>query len=90
MLHPHREHRHKVNLKDLKEHDLGMMGVMVHVLGDAVNNIGVIIAAAVIWRTDFPGRYYADPAVGLFIAGMILWSSIPLGMPPRSSLFCIH
>jgi Co/Zn/Cd efflux system component len=56
------------------------MGVLLHVLGDAVNNVGVIIASLVIWRTDSPGRYYADPAVGLAIALMILLSSIPLGM----------
>lgn len=55
------------------------MGVLIHVLGDAANNVGVIIAAAVIWKTNYPGRFYADPAVSMAIAFMIFFSSIPLG-----------
>lgn len=55
-----------------------MLGVMIHVMGDAVNNIGVIIAAVVIWKTNYAGRYYADPAAGIGISLMIFLSSIPL------------
>jgi len=44
----HIDHRHKVTASKLSGHDLGMMGVTIHVIGDAVNNIGVIIAALVI------------------------------------------
>jgi hypothetical protein len=40
-----------------------MMGVLIHVLGDAANNLGVIIAALVIWKATYDGRHYADPAV---------------------------
>ncbi|UZP45586.1 hypothetical protein NXS19_013398 [Fusarium pseudograminearum] len=58
--------------------DLGMLGVFIHVLGDAVNNIGVIIAAVIIWKAEGQGRYYADPAVGVFISLMILASAVPL------------
>jgi solute carrier family 30 (zinc transporter), member 1 len=60
-------------------HDLGMMGILLHVCGDAVNNIGVIIAALVIWKTDSPNRFYADPAVSMAISLMIFISSLPLG-----------
>lgn len=55
-----------------------MMGVLIHVLGDCANNVGVIIAAAVIWFAHYEGRYYADPAVSMGIAVMIFLSSIPL------------
>lgn len=55
-----------------------MMGVFIHVLGDAGNNLGVIIAALVISLTHYGGRYYADPAVSMGISLMILASSIPL------------
>lgn len=55
-----------------------MMGVLVHVIGDAINNIGVIIAAAVIWKAKYEGRFYADPGVSMGIAIMILLSSLPL------------
>jgi zinc transporter 1 len=55
-----------------------MLGVFIHVLGDAINNIGVIIAAVIIWKVEGEGRYYADPTVGVFISIMILLSAIPL------------
>lgn len=57
-----------------------MMGVLIHVLGDCANNIGVVIAAAVIWFASYGGRFYADPAVSMGIAIMIFISSIPLSM----------
>ncbi|KAF2113965.1 cation efflux family-domain-containing protein, partial [Lophiotrema nucula] len=58
--------------------DLGIMGVLIHLIGDAINNIGVIIAALIIWLTKSNARFYADPAVSMWIAIMILASSIPL------------
>lgn len=56
-----------------------MAGVMLHVAGDAFNNIGVIIAGVIVWKTSSPNRYYADPAVSMAIALMILLSALPLG-----------
>ncbi len=55
-----------------------MIGVMTHIMGDCVNNIGVMIAALVIWKTSPQARFYADPAAGLGIAIVILLSSLPL------------
>lgn len=60
------------------DRDLGMLGVLIHVIGDAINNIGVMIAAVVIWKTEGYGRYYIDPAVSVFIGIMILLSALPL------------
>jgi len=76
--HPHHNHRHKLTASKLQGHDLGMMGVLIHVLGDALNNVGVIIAALVIWLANYPGRFYADPAVSMGTSILILLSSIPL------------
>ncbi|KAK1966001.1 cation diffusion facilitator family transporter [Colletotrichum sublineola] len=58
--------------------DLGMLGVMIHVIGDAINNAGVIVAAVIIWRGNVDARFYADPAVSLFIALIIIASAWPL------------
>ncbi|KAI0853373.1 cation efflux protein [Daldinia vernicosa] len=58
--------------------DMGMNAMILHVLGDALGNVGVIATALIIWLTDWPGRYYADPAVSLFITLIILRSAIPL------------
>ncbi|CAK7262907.1 hypothetical protein SEPCBS57363_000291 [Sporothrix epigloea] len=74
----HAEHRHLTVRAKGGGRDLNMLGALVHVLGDAANNVGVIIAAVVIWKTHYPGRFYADPGVSMAIALMILLSSIPL------------
>jgi zinc transporter 1 len=58
--------------------DLNMRGVFLHVMGDALGNIGVIVTALIIWLTTFPGRYYFDPAISLVITVIILASAIPL------------
>jgi Co/Zn/Cd efflux system component len=49
------------------------------VLGDAFNNLGVIIAAAVIWKTTFPARYYADPAASMGIGLVLILTALNLG-----------
>ncbi|KAH7238569.1 cation efflux protein [Fusarium tricinctum] len=74
----HYEHKHRTVAVGSPGRDLGMMGVLIHVLGDAINNIGVITAAIIVWKAKGEGRYYADPAVGVFISIMILLSAIPL------------
>ncbi|KAF3764393.1 cation efflux protein [Cryphonectria parasitica EP155] len=58
--------------------DMGMNAMILHVLGDALGNVGVIVTALIIWLTDWPGKYYADPAVSLFITLIILKSALPL------------
>ncbi|OJD18518.1 hypothetical protein AJ78_01434 [Emergomyces pasteurianus Ep9510] len=75
----HENHRHTNNSNSIKmSHDLGAMGVFLHVVGDAINNLGVIIAALVIWKATHEGRYYADPGVSTGIGILILASAIPL------------
>ncbi|KAF2469259.1 cation efflux protein [Lindgomyces ingoldianus] len=79
--HSHEDHASHIHLTSPSKPqgmDLGIMGVLIHVLGDALNNIGVIIAALIIWFTKPSGRFYADPAVSMWIAIMILASAIPL------------
>lgn len=58
--------------------DLNMRGVFLHVMGDALGNIGVIASALIIWLTDYSWRYYSDPAISLVITLIILGSAIPL------------
>jgi zinc transporter 1 len=74
----HKEHRHKVSNSD-NHRDYGIAGVLIHIAGDAFNNIGVIIAGLVIWKSTSPNRYYADPTVSMAIAIIILLSAVPLG-----------
>ncbi|GAB7363524.1 hypothetical protein MBLNU230_g3793t1 [Neophaeotheca triangularis] len=58
--------------------DLNMRGVFLHVMGDALGNIGVIASALFIWLTDYSWRFYSDPAISLIITIIILGSAIPL------------
>ncbi|KAI0872408.1 cation efflux protein [Hypoxylon argillaceum] len=80
----HDDHHHtKPKSKSKKGHghnhaDMGMNAMVLHVIGDALGNVGVIATALIIWLTEWPGRYYADPAVSLFITLIILKSAIPL------------
>ncbi|CAR28816.1 hypothetical protein ZYGR_0U01750 [Zygosaccharomyces rouxii] len=57
---------------------LNMHGVFLHVAGDALGNIGVILAALVIWKTDYSWKQYTDPAVSLIITCLIFASALPL------------
>lgn len=77
----HSQHRHKSgpDKNNDRTGDLGMMGVLIHVIGDATNNLGVTIASSIIWKAEYQGKYYADPAISMGISIMISLSSIPLG-----------
>ncbi|TPX09282.1 uncharacterized protein E0L32_009474 [Thyridium curvatum] len=79
----HNRHHHNDPQKAAKGHghshgDMGMNAMVLHVIGDALGNIGVIITALVIWKTDIPGKFYTDPLVSLFITLIILKSALPL------------
>ncbi|KAF1836389.1 cation efflux protein [Decorospora gaudefroyi] len=74
----HANHMHVLAKPKKHGMDLGILAVLIHVIGDAINNIGVIISAVIIWFVKSPSRFYADPAVSMWIAIMILLSAIPL------------
>jgi cobalt-zinc-cadmium efflux system protein len=53
--------------------DLNVRSAWLHVLGDTLSSLGVIISAAVIYYT---GWAYADPVAGLFIGTIIITGGI--------------
>lgn len=59
-------------LREHDHHDLNVRGAFLHVLGDALGSVGVIVAAVVIALT---GWTPVDAIVSFLIAGLILWSS---------------
>lgn len=59
-------------LKKEAEHDLNIRGAYIHMLGDALSAIGVVIAGVFILLT---GDSIADPLVSILIGIFILWSS---------------
>ncbi|KAL8635280.1 MAG: hypothetical protein Q9228_007214, partial [Teloschistes exilis] len=75
--HPHHHNNHPQPVMS-SGYDLGMLGVLLHVISDAINNIGIIAVAIIIAYTHSPTRFYADPAISLAISAMILLSAYPL------------
>lgn len=56
-------------------------GVFLHVLGDALGNVGVIATGLFIWLTNYSWRFYFDPAISFLITCIIFSSALPLGKP---------
>ncbi|KAI4237716.1 MAG: hypothetical protein LQ349_001643 [Xanthoria aureola] len=59
-------------------HDLNMAGVFLHLLGDAVNNLGIIVAALIILLARSSARFYADPGISMAISFVICVTAYPL------------
>ena len=79
--HSSHKHRQSKSLEKSTGHshgDLNIRGIFLHVMGDALGNIGVIATALVIWLTDYSWRFYFDPFISLVITLIILLSAIPL------------
>lgn len=77
----HKSHNHaQPNPEGKKEggSDLNLRGIFLHVVGDALGNIGVISSALVIWLTEWRFKHYVDPGISLLITVIILASAIPL------------
>ncbi|KAJ1672115.1 Zinc resistance conferring protein [Coemansia sp. RSA 25] len=72
-------HKHKKR-KAAKEGGghLNMRGVWLHIFGDCITNIAVIISGLVIWKAEGSWRFYFDPAISLLINTLIVGITIPL------------
>ncbi|SJX63131.1 related to COT1-Vacuolar zinc (and possibly other metals) transporter [Sporisorium reilianum f. sp. reilianum] len=57
---------------------MNMQGVFLHVLGDALGNVGVIAAGLFIMYSDAWWRFYSDPAISFLITIIIFHSALPL------------
>ncbi|PWN50936.1 cation efflux protein [Violaceomyces palustris] len=60
------------------EGSMNMRGVFLHVLGDALGNVGVIAAGLFIMLSDASWRFYSDPAISFLITIIIFHSALPL------------
>lgn len=63
---------------NVKRKSMNMEGVFLHVLGDALGNVGVIATALFIWKTDYSWRFYFDPVISLLITVIIFTSALSL------------
>ena len=65
-------HGHNHKHGDHEQEDLNVKSAFLHVLGDAVSSVGVIVTALIIWRT---GWTLADPIMSMLIGLLIIASS---------------
>lgn len=71
--------KEKNESKKAKNRGLNMRGVFLHILGDALGSVAVIIVGLVLWlKPDFWFGVYLDPILTVVIVGILLWGSIPL------------
>ncbi len=59
-------------LRREQKHDLNIRSAVIHMMGDALSSVGILIAAFLIRTT---GSTLWDPAITIAIAILILWSS---------------
>ncbi|CAD6572563.1 MAG: hypothetical protein CYPHOPRED_004881 [Cyphobasidiales sp. Tagirdzhanova-0007] len=72
----HALHVHTIRpSKSQSTYDLGFPGVLVHLVGDAVNNLFVIASAVIVWQTSFSR---ADAIASLLVGLIILGTAVPL------------
>ncbi|KAF4623470.1 hypothetical protein D9613_001874 [Agrocybe pediades] len=57
---------------------MNMRALVLHVLGDALGNVGVIATGLIIWLTTWKYKYYCDPVISLIITMIIFSSALPL------------
>ncbi|KJA29163.1 hypothetical protein HYPSUDRAFT_61197 [Hypholoma sublateritium FD-334 SS-4] len=57
---------------------MNMRALVLHVMGDALGNVGVIATGLVIWLTTWQYKYYCDPVISLVITVIIFSSALPL------------
>ncbi|XP_067655326.1 proton-coupled zinc antiporter SLC30A1-like [Haliotis asinina] len=64
--------------KVVSQSHLNMRGVFLHVLGDALGSVIVIISALVIWFVEGGWKYYVDPVMSVLLVIIIISTTIPL------------
>ncbi|KAF8640800.1 hypothetical protein AX17_000449 [Amanita inopinata Kibby_2008] len=57
---------------------MNMRALVLHVLGDALGNAGVIATGLIIWLSSWQYKFYCDPIISLVITILILSSALPL------------
>lgn len=58
---------------------MNMRALVLHVMGDALGNVGVIATGLIIWLTTWQFKFYFDSVISLVITVIIFSSALPLG-----------
>lgn len=71
-------HLHHGEAEHKPARSMNMEGVWLHVLGDALGNVGVILVALFIWKAKYKWKYVMDPVISLLITALIFSTTLPL------------
>lgn len=71
-------HSHSHSHGGDEDGSMNMRGVFLHVLGDALGNVGVIASGLFIALSTVSWRFYSDPAISFLITIIIFHSALPL------------
>ena len=61
-------------------------GIFLHILGDLLGSVGVMISAIVVKFTEWKYKYYLDPIMSLFIVAILVKGSLKLFMKTAKTL----
>ena len=75
----HKHHTHPSDSHKSAHGSMNMQALILHVVGDALGNVGVISTGLVIWLSSWKYKYYFDPVISLVITVIIFSSALPLG-----------
>lgn len=76
--HSGHSHSHAHSHGGEEDGSMNMRGVFLHVLGDALGNVGVIASGLFIALSTVSWRFYSDPAISFLITIIIFHSALPL------------
>lgn len=71
-------HAHKKCCNALRFDNKNIRALFIHIVGDALGSVGVIISGLIIKYVDSDYRWLADPAISMFIVLLIMISAVPL------------
>lgn len=60
------------------DRSMNIRGVFLHVAGDFLGSVAVVIVALVIWLSDWEHRHLLDPSLSLVIVGIIVFGTVPM------------
>ncbi|KAJ3409234.1 hypothetical protein CcCBS67573_g03166 [Chytriomyces confervae] len=74
----HASHNHGSSNDGHNHQNMNMQGVFLHLLGDALGSVGVIVSSLILLYTTGSWRVYIDPLISLLISGLIVSTAVPL------------
>lgn len=76
----HNEERRNHKRDQHAQGSMNMRALVLHVVGDALGNVGVILTGLIIWLSTWQYKFYCDPVISLIITIIIFSNSLPLGV----------